>query len=146
MRKAVLNPERPNKSITMRIPVDVLEDLKRVAPRKGVTGYQGLIKLYIGQALRKDLAELREEEAAERARLILEKHTVAADVIDEVVAALKVTQTGQAIRSRAQGRNKLAGKGALMRAERFLVKTDVSGDEPAQIQRPRWGVRVSPRG
>ena len=96
----------------MRIPVDVLEDLKRVAPRKGVTGYQGLIKLYIGQALRKDLAELREEDAAERARLVLERHTVAADVIEEVVAAVKSTQTSQVIRARGQGRKKPAGKGA----------------------------------
>ena len=89
MRKPVLNSKRPNKSITMRIPEDVLEDLKRVASRKGVTGYQGLIKLYIGQALRKDLAEMREEQAAERARRVLEKHTVAASVIEEVVAAVK---------------------------------------------------------
>lgn len=73
----------------MRIPVDVLEDLKRVAQRKGVTGYQGLIKLYIGQALRKDLVELRETEAAERARRVLEKHTVDAAVIEEVMAAVK---------------------------------------------------------
>ena len=87
----VMNPERPSKCITMRIPVDVLEDLVRVAPRKGVTGYQGLIKLYIGQALRKDLAELGEEEAAERARRVLEKHAVATEVIDEVVAALSST-------------------------------------------------------
>lgn len=84
-----MNPERPSKSITMRIPADVLEDLKRVAVTKGVTGYQGLIKLYIGQALRKDLAQLREAEAADRARRILEKHAVAASVVEEVVAAVK---------------------------------------------------------
>lgn len=61
----------------MCISVDMLEDLKRVAPRKGVTGYQGFIKLYIGQDLRMGLPALREEEAAERARRVLEKHTVA---------------------------------------------------------------------
>lgn len=109
MRKAVLNPERPSKSITMRIPVDVLEDLKRVAPFKGVTGYQGLIKLYIGQALRKDLAELQEAEAADRARRVLEKHTVAAEVIEEVVAAVKAVPTGQGSRSRGQAVKRSAG-------------------------------------
>ena len=88
----------------MRIPVDALEDLKRVAPRKDVTGYQGLIRLYIGQALRKDMAELRGEAAAERARLILEKHTVAADVIEVVVAAVKSALTGQVLRERGQSK------------------------------------------
>lgn len=90
MRKAILNPERPSKTIAMRIPVDVLEDLKRVAPRKGVIGYQGLIKLYIGEALRKDLAEMRREEAAERARRVLEKHGVDAAVVEEVISAVKI--------------------------------------------------------
>lgn len=45
MRKAILNHARPSESIAMRLPRDVLEDLKQVAPRKGVAGYQGLIKL-----------------------------------------------------------------------------------------------------
>ena len=31
-------------SITLRIPVDVVESLKAIAPRKGLTGYQALLK------------------------------------------------------------------------------------------------------
>ena len=86
-----MKTERPSKPITMRIPEDVLEDLKKLAPRKGVTGYQGLIKLYIGQGLRKDLAAMREEEAAERARRVMEEHAVAPGVIEEVIAAVRKT-------------------------------------------------------
>ena len=45
-------------SISMRIPEDVIDDLKRVAPQLGFSGYQPLIRAYIGQGLREDLARL----------------------------------------------------------------------------------------
>jgi cobalamin biosynthesis Co2+ chelatase CbiK len=45
-------------TITMRIPDDLITDLKRVAPHKGFSGYQPLIRAYIGQGLREDLSTL----------------------------------------------------------------------------------------
>ena len=45
-------------SISMRIPEDVIDDLKRIAPQLGFSGYQPLIRAYIGQGLREDLARL----------------------------------------------------------------------------------------
>ena len=45
-------------SISMRMPEDVIDDLKRVAPQLGFSGYQPLIRAYIGQGLREDLARL----------------------------------------------------------------------------------------
>lgn len=36
-------------SVTLRIPEDVVEDLKRVAPLLGFSGYQSLMRAYIGQ-------------------------------------------------------------------------------------------------
>lgn len=56
--KQRLKKDRPMKSITLRIPEDVVEDLKRIAPILGFSGYQPLIRAYIGQGLRKDLEEL----------------------------------------------------------------------------------------
>ncbi|WP_298607359.1 hypothetical protein [uncultured Thiothrix sp.] len=50
--------ERPMTTITLRMPVDVVEDLKRIAPSLGFTGYQGLLKTYVGQGLRRDLDRL----------------------------------------------------------------------------------------
>ena len=41
----------------MRIPEDVIEELKEIAPSLGFSGYQPLIRAYIGQGLRKDLAD-----------------------------------------------------------------------------------------
>lgn len=53
--KQRLNPDRPMTSVTIRMPEDVVEDLKRIAPLLGFSGYQPLIRAYIGQGLRVDL-------------------------------------------------------------------------------------------
>lgn len=41
-------------SITLRIPVDVVDSLKVLAPFRGFSGYQGLLKAYISDGLRRD--------------------------------------------------------------------------------------------
>ncbi|MBI4962061.1 MAG: hypothetical protein HY913_02175 [Desulfomonile tiedjei] len=71
MKKLILHKDRPMKHISIRIPEDVLEDLKQVAPLKGMGGYQALIKFYIGQGLRKDLRELWEAEASGKLETVL---------------------------------------------------------------------------
>lgn len=47
-------------TVTFRMPEDVIEDLKRIAPLLGYSGYQPLIRAYIGQGLRADLERLDE--------------------------------------------------------------------------------------
>ena len=53
-----LKKDRPMTMVSIRIPTDVIEDLKRVAPMLGFSGYQALIKAYIGQGLRVDLERI----------------------------------------------------------------------------------------
>jgi hypothetical protein len=53
-----LQKDRPTTMVSLRIPDDVLDDLKRIAPLLGFSGYQPLIKAYIGQGLRADLERL----------------------------------------------------------------------------------------
>lgn len=81
--RARLQKDRTMTMISLRIPEDVLDDLKLVAPRLGFSGYQPLIRAYIGQGLRTDLAKL--EEVLELSQLIesLRRHGVQ----DEVIAA-----------------------------------------------------------
>jgi hypothetical protein len=50
-----LAKNRPMVPVTLRMPADVIEDLKRVAPRKGYSGYQALVRAYVGAGLREDL-------------------------------------------------------------------------------------------
>lgn len=59
--KKRLDRNRPMTTITIRMPEDVIEDLKRVAPLLGFSGYQPLARAYIGQGLRSDLERLEED-------------------------------------------------------------------------------------
>ena len=72
-------------SVTMRIPEDVIEDLKRVAPLLGFSGYQALIRAYIGQGLRVDIQRLESDTVSE---LIagLKRRGVSDEVIHEALS------------------------------------------------------------
>ncbi|MDO4708552.1 MAG: hypothetical protein Q4B94_01825 [Pseudomonadota bacterium] len=54
--KARLKKDRPMTSITLRVPVDVVASLKAIAPHKGMSGYQALLKAYVSEGLRRDEA------------------------------------------------------------------------------------------
>ena len=54
-------PERPMVSISLRLPEDVIEELKEIAPGMGFNGYQPLIRAFIGQGLRDELARIEAE-------------------------------------------------------------------------------------
>lgn len=85
--KKRLAPDRPMTTITLRIPVDVVESLKTIAPLKGFTGYQTLLKAYISEGLRHDEACLADDRTA---RLIeaLKKRGVPESIIDEATREL----------------------------------------------------------
>ena len=84
--KKRLNPNRPMIPVTMRMPEDVLEDLKRLAPLKGFRGYQGLMRAYIGQGLRADLE--RYEKPSREFIESLKHQGVSAKVIAQALAGL----------------------------------------------------------
>lgn len=75
----------PMQTITMRLPSDLVEDLKRVAPTLGYAGYQQLIRAYVGKCLREDLANLGNSPLAGMVEN-LRKAGVAEEVIAEAVA------------------------------------------------------------
>jgi len=81
-----LQKNRPMTMVSIRIPDDVIEDLKRVAPMLGFSGYQALIKAYIGQGLRADLERL--ESSVEVSALIksLRKKGVKEEIISLAMA------------------------------------------------------------
>src|SRR5215469_17036753 len=47
-----LRKDRPMSTISLRIPDDVIDDLKLLAPVLGFSGYQPLLRAYVGQGLR----------------------------------------------------------------------------------------------
>lgn len=56
--KQRLSKDRQMTTISLRVPQDVIDDLKEIAPALGFSGYQPLMKAYIGQGLRKDLERM----------------------------------------------------------------------------------------
>lgn len=84
--KKRLVKDRPMTSITLRMPEDVVEDLKRIAPRLGFSGYQPLVRHYIGQGLRADLARLDDPPALGRLLESLKRRGVDESVLADAVA------------------------------------------------------------
>ena len=83
--KQRLDRNRPMSSVTIRIPEDVIEDLKRVAPLLGFSGYQPLIRAYIGQGLRVDL-ERFENDTLTALVASLKRRGVSDTVINEALS------------------------------------------------------------
>ena len=83
--KKRLAKDRPVTSITLRIPVDVVDSLKTIAPHKGYSGYQTLLKSYISEGLRRDEATFASD-AVQRLARALKKRGVSDKLVD---AALK---------------------------------------------------------
>ncbi|MCY7321964.1 MAG: hypothetical protein LH660_09245 [Phormidesmis sp. CAN_BIN36] len=82
--KRRLDRDRPMTSVTIRMPEDVVGDLKRVAPLLGFSGYQPLIRAYIGQGLRVDL-ERFESETVTALIASLKRRGVSEEVINEAL-------------------------------------------------------------
>jgi hypothetical protein len=76
-------------SITLRIPVDVVDAMKAIAPQRGFSGYQTLLKAYLSEGLRRDEAQFS---ANSQGLLIdaLRRRGVAAKLIAEAEKELLV--------------------------------------------------------
>lgn len=85
--KVRLDRNRPMTSITIRMPEDVVEDLKRIAPLLGFSGYQPLIRAYIGQGLRVDL-ERFESQTVTTLIASLKRQGVSDEVINEALSEI----------------------------------------------------------
>jgi hypothetical protein len=85
--KKRLKKDRPSTTITMRIPADVVESLKAVAPMRGFTAYQTLLKSYISEGLRRDEAQFAQQTARKLAEA-LKRRGVAEKVLQEALAEI----------------------------------------------------------
>lgn len=81
-----LNKNRTMVPVSIRMPEDVIEDLKRIAPQLGFSGYQPLIRAYIGQGLRQDLMRLENNPGLELFVESLQNHGVDAKTIEQAMA------------------------------------------------------------
>jgi hypothetical protein len=80
--KRRLVKDRKMVSVTLRMPQDVVDSLKTLAPLKGLTGYQALLKAYVSEGLRRDEAPHVFGPAARLAEA-LRKRGVPAELIEQ---------------------------------------------------------------
>ncbi len=83
-----LNP-RPKEKVSLDIPADTLANLKKVAASRDMS-FEALLKLYIGQGLRQDLAKSFSSRVIEATAQVLAKHIPSeaeiADILQEIRA------------------------------------------------------------
>jgi len=76
-------------TISLRIPQDVIDDLKDIAPRLGFSGYQPLIRAYVGQGFRADLERINVHPKISHLVKSLRRHGVKDEIIASAVAEAK---------------------------------------------------------
>jgi len=78
---------RPQEKVSLDIPTDTLASLKKVAASRDMS-YEALLKLYIGQGLRQDLAKSFSKRVLEATAEVLAKHISSdaeiADILQEI--------------------------------------------------------------
>jgi hypothetical protein len=84
--KRRLKKDRTMTTISLRMPQDVIDDLKDIAPRLGFSGYQPLIRAYVGQGLRSDLERLHENARLSSLLKSLRRHGVKDEIIASALA------------------------------------------------------------
>ncbi len=87
--KQRLRKDRVMTTISFRMPEDVVEELKRIAPRLGFSGYQPLMRAYIGQGLRADLERLEANPEVSDLIESLRRRGVKDEVIASAIAEVK---------------------------------------------------------
>lgn len=85
-----LRKDRPMTTISIRMPEDVIEDLKEIAPSLGFSGYQPLIRAYIGEGLRKDQGRL-DNSAVQTLTESLRKQGIDDQIISNAIAEARLT-------------------------------------------------------
>lgn len=74
--------------VSIRIPLDTLEQLKKVATDRDL-GYQSLLKLYIGEGLRRDVTELQKDTLLNKTENLLRKHLDDDKKVETILRKLK---------------------------------------------------------
>ncbi|MFN6538717.1 MAG: hypothetical protein RM021_020525 [Nostoc sp. EkiNYC01] len=79
---------RPTETVSIKIPTDTLESLKKIAANRDMT-LEALLKFYIGQSLRQDLAKVFSERVLESTAEVLARHIQSKEEILTIIQEIK---------------------------------------------------------
>ena len=80
---------RDNKAVTIHIPADTLVSLDKIAASRDMST-EALLKLYIGQSMRQDLAKLSADRVMEKAAQVLTRHLHSEEEVSAILQEIRV--------------------------------------------------------
>lgn len=79
---------RAAETVSIKIPTDTLQSLKKVAARRDMS-VEALIKFYVGQSLRQDLAKLFSDSVLESTAQVLARHIQSEEEILTIIREIQ---------------------------------------------------------
>ena len=80
---------RNNKAVTIHIPADTLASLEKIAASRDMST-EALLKLYVGQSMRQDLAKLSADRVMEKAAQVLTRHIRSEEEVSAILKEIRV--------------------------------------------------------
>ncbi len=80
---------RNSKPVTIHIPADTLSSLEKIASGRDMS-VEALLKLYIGQSMRQDVAKLSTDRVLEKTEQVLSKHLKSQKEVSEILKEIRV--------------------------------------------------------
>jgi len=80
---------RSSKPVTIHIPADTLASLEKIAAGRDMS-VEALLKLYIGQNMRQDLARLSADRVLEKTEQVLTKHIKSQKEVSAILKEIRV--------------------------------------------------------
>jgi hypothetical protein len=79
---------RPVETVSIQIPKDTLDSIKKIAENRDMS-FEALVKFYIGQGLRQDLAKLFSEKVLESTAEVLARHIQSEEEISHIIQEIR---------------------------------------------------------
>ncbi len=83
---------RLTEAVSIQVPVDVLESLRKVADSREMS-VEALLRLYIGRGLRQDLTKLFSERVLEKTAQVLARHIQSEEEISTILQEIQAETT-----------------------------------------------------
>ncbi len=80
---------RGSKPVTIHIPADALASLEKIAAGRDMS-VEALLKLYIGQSMRQDLAKLSADRVLEKTEQVLKQHIRSDEEVSAILKEIRV--------------------------------------------------------
>ena len=81
--------KRDSKPVTLHIPVDTLTSLEKIAAGRDMS-LKALLKLYIGQSMRQDLAKLSADRVLEKTEQVLKQHIQSEEEVSAILKEIRI--------------------------------------------------------